>query len=127
MENIDDQKLSYYKFITVIGLVLFISFSFFYYSPISTLEQNIKDLSMQIEINNAEIDDTNSNAIKITLIKSNLAQVEALSDKSKNLIIYRSVAVIFILAGLAAMAWGLHNYKNTIFPPASEKEKEDEG
>ncbi len=107
MENIDPQKLSYYKFITIIGLVLFVSFSFFYYSPISTLEQNIKDLSMQIEINNAEIDDTNSNAIKITLIKSNLAQVEALSNKSKNLMIYRSVAVLFILAGLAGMALGV--------------------
>ena len=126
MENIDPQKLSFYKFITTIGLVLFVSFSFFYYSPISTLEQNIKDLSMQIEINNAEIDDTNSNAIKITLIKSNLAQVEALSNKSKNLMIYRLVAVLFILAGLAGMAWGLHNYKNTIFPPAPKKEKESE-
>ncbi len=121
MENIDDQKLNYYKFITVIGLVLFVSFSFFYYSPISTLEQNIKDLSMQIEINNAEIDDTNSNAIKITLIKSNLAQVETLQDKSMNLMIYRSVAVIFILAGLAAMAWGLNNYNNTIFPPEGKR------
>ena len=124
MENIEAQKLSYYKFITIIGLVLFVSFSFFYYSPISELEQNIKDLSMQIEINNAEIDDTNSNSIKITLIKSNLAQIEALSDKSKNLMIYRLVAVLFILAGLAGMAWGLHNYKNTIFPPAPKKEKE---
>ncbi len=126
MENIDPQKLSYYKFITIIGLVLFVSFSFFYYSPISTLEQNIKDLSMQIEINNAEIDNTNSNSVKISLIKSNLAQVEALSNKSKNLMIYRLIAVIFILAGLAAMAWGLHNYKNTIFPPAPKKEKESE-
>ena len=127
MENIETQKLTFYKFITIIGLVLFVSFSFFYYSPISVIEQQVKDLNMQIEINNAEIDDTNSNAIKITLIKSNLAQVEALKDKSKNLMIYRSVAVIFILAGLAGMAWGLHNYKNTIFPPAPKKEKEREG
>lgn len=127
MENINDQKLSYYKFITVIGLVLFISFSFFYYSPISLIEQQVKDLNMQIEMDNAKIDDTNSNSIKITLIKENLAKVEALQDKSMNLMIYRSVAVIFILAGFAAMSWGLYNYKNTIFPPAQKKEKESEG
>ncbi len=123
MENIDTQKLTYYKFITIIGLVLFVSFSFFYYSPISEIEQQIKDLNMQIEMDNAKIDDTNSNSIKITLIKENLAKVEAMQDKSKNLMIYRLVAVIFILAGLAAMAWGLQNYKNTIFPPALTKEE----
>ncbi len=123
MENMDNQKLTYYKFITVIGLVLFVSFSFFYYSPISEIEQQVKDLNMQIEMDNAKIDDTNSNSIKITLIKENLAKVEAMQDKSMNLMIYRSVAVIFILAGFAAMAWGLHNYKNTIFPPAPKKEE----
>ncbi len=123
MENMDTQKLTYYKFITIIGLVLFVSFSFFYYSPISEIEQQIKNLNMQIEIDNAKIDDTNSNSIKITLIKENLAKVEAMQDKSKNLMIYRLVAMIFILAGLAGMAWGLHNYKNTIFPPALTKEE----
>ena len=107
MENIDAQKLSYYKFITIIGLVLFVSFSFFYFSPISQLEQKVKDLSMQIEINDAEIDDTNSNSIKKTLTKSNLAQAKALKDKLRNLNIYRSVAAIFILAGLAGMALGV--------------------
>ena len=49
MENIDDQKLSYYKFITIIGLILFVSFSFFYYSPISELEQQVIALNMQID------------------------------------------------------------------------------
>ena len=118
-------KLGFFKWVTNISLVVLISFSYFYFGPINGLEQKINDLNTEIQIDNVEIDNTTANNLKLRLIKSNLAKAENLDRLSKNLMIYRGVAVIFILLGLFGSVTGLRHIKNHHFPPAEKPAKEE--
>ncbi len=115
-------QISFYKWLTNIGLVLFVSFSYFYYSHIGELEQQIIDLGQQIEVDNAEIDATSSNTTKVKLIKTNLAKVDSMSAKKQNLMIYRVVAIVFITAGLGLLLFGLNKIKSDVFPKDEDEE-----
>jgi len=120
MENKD--LLTYYKWITNLGLALFLAFSYFYYAQVGDLQNEISNLNQQIETDQATIDNTTNNATKIQLIKASLAKAENMHKKSLDITIYRSVAILFILVGLAGMGFGFVNVKKILFPPAQKKE-----
>ena len=42
-------KIGFFKWITNMGLVMFIAFSYFYYGPINVLEQKAIELNNEIE------------------------------------------------------------------------------
>lgn len=124
MEN--DDMLKFYKWITNIGLVLFVAFSFFYYGHIGELEQEITALNREIEIENNAIDNTTSNTAKVSMIKDNLVKVESMNELATQLNIYRTVAILFILIGLTGMGYGLWNIKNHFFPSDPDEEEDDD-
>ena len=114
--------LAIYKWITNISLILFLTFSYFYYAQVGELQSEVSNLNQQIETDQASIDNTTNNATKIQLIKSSLAKAENMQKKSLQLMIYRSVAILFILSGLIGIVFGLMNVKRIAFPSAQKKE-----
>jgi len=110
------------KWITNISLVLFVAFSYFYYAQVGSLQKDVNDMNEQIERDQATIDNTTNNATKIQLIKSSLAKAENMHRRSVDLMIYRMVAIIFIVIGLAGMIFGFNNVRKIAFPATQKKE-----
>ncbi len=121
-----EQKLSFYKWVTNLGVFIFVAFSYFYYAPLADLEQKVAELNSEIEVNNAELENTTSNTAKILLIKTNLARAEMMDSLSGQLNIYRGVAILFLLLGMFAAGFGFMKIKNSIFPPPPRSEDDEE-
>ena len=102
---------SYYKWVTNIGIALFVAFSYFYFDSVTTLQSELSDLNERIETDNATIDNTTNNNTKIQLIKSNLAKAENASTKGLALTINRIVAILFMIIGLGAAGFGFSNLR----------------
>ncbi|HEX9651191.1 MAG TPA: hypothetical protein VGA21_11565 [Cyclobacteriaceae bacterium] len=110
----ENELFSFYKWITNIGLVLFVAFSYFFFGPVVELQSDINNLHEQIEIDNATIDNTTNNATKIQLIKANLARAENAGSKTMTLNITRIGSLLFMAVGLGAMVYGFVNIRKII-------------
>lgn len=117
-----EELLKLYKWITNVSLALLIAFSYFYYTNVGSLQNEVSNMNEQIETDQATIDNTTNNSTKIQLIKASLAKAKNMHRKAVDLMIYRLVAIIFILIGLAGMFYGLNNIKKIAFPSPQKKE-----
>ena len=117
----ENEMLSYYKWITNIGLVLFVAFSYFFFGPVVELQSDIDNLNEQIEIDNATIDNTTNNSTKIQLIKANLAKAENADSKTMTLNITRIGSLLFLAVGSGLMVYGFINIRKIIYTDRSEE------
>lgn len=115
------ESLSYYQWITKIGVILFVAFSYFYFESISELQSDLGELNAQIEIENATIDNTTNNTTKRQLIQANLARAENAASLSRTLTVNRIVIGLFMLVGLGASVYGFINIRKLIAEDESEE------
>jgi len=113
--------LSFYKWLTSIGVVIFVAFSYVYFDAVTSLQNELGDLNQQIETQNATIDNTTNTNTKRELITANIARAENASNKSTVLNINRIVVLVFVLAGLGLSAYGLTNIRKLV----SDSEEEE--
>lgn len=116
-----DEMLSHYKWITKIGVIVFVAFSYFYFGPVTQQANQLGDLNEQIEVENSTIDNTNNSATKRQLIQANIARAENAASQSMSLTINRIVVLVFMVLGLGATVFGMMNIRKLV----SESEEEE--